>query len=197
MIRNLIYLAIIASLILAFIMLWDTPVTSFNNMQIPETQKKQLHITNIIEDATTQRYSENGQLEYTFNATSTQHFQRNPKRHTKHDHTKFTHPKLVINNGDGSLPWHIHADKGKATNNQKIITLIGNVRIWQIDAAGNRSELETPELVVKPDAQYAETDKAVMMKNISGQTSAVGMKAFLKEDRVELLSQVRGIHEPQ
>ena len=75
------------------------------------------------------------------------------------------------------------------------LLLQGNVQVWQNRADGDKYELSSDELVVKPEQQFAQTDKPVKISNKYGRTQAVGMKANLKTERVELLSNVRGIHE--
>ncbi len=49
---------------------------------------------------------------------------------------------------------------------------------------------------MEPNRQYAETSKAVKMRSPRGQHEAIGMRADLSKDHIELLSEVRGTYEP-
>ena len=193
MIRNWLSIAIIASLTLAFIVFWDSPPTTFSS-PAPLDSNQVRSPSNILEGSTTRSFNEQGKLHYTFEAASTEHFQIDPKHSSSKDYTELSAPRMVLFNGPETPPWYITADQGRATDSGQTITLWGNVKIWQVDEQ-QKSELQTQYLVVKPDLQYAETDKAVMMSTAGSETRAVGMKAFLQEDKIELLSRVRGIYE--
>lgn len=54
----------------------------------------------------------------------------------------------------------------------------------------------TEELLALPDDQYMETDLPVTFLSPGWNVQAVGMKSWLDEGRMRLLSQVRGVHEP-
>jgi len=67
--------------------------------------------------------------------------------------------------------------------------------VWKVNEHQQKSELVSERLVVKPEQQYVETDKAVMLTTAGSTTRAIGMRAYLKQDKIELLSNVRGTHE--
>src|SRR5690606_41333481 len=75
--------------------------------------------------------------------------------------------------------------------------LFTDVRVFQESEQEGLLELLTSELRIKASQQYAETDKAVKMRAQQGHLDTLGMKAYLGEDRIELLSRVRGTYEPQ
>jgi len=50
-------------------------------------------------------------------------------------------------------------------------------------------------MTVFPDKQYAQTEQAVRIEAANGVTTANGMKAYLEDGRMLLLSNVRGQHE--
>lgn len=186
-------LAIIVLTIL-FLLFWDTPPQSFLKPEIePQAQIK--FPSNILHNSVNRRYDTDGQLNSVFEAEESRYFQVNPKRRTHKDYAELKLPKLTLHSSE-KPPWRITADEGKAEKNGDLIKLWGNVHIWQQDEFGQISELTTPYLVVKPEQQYAETDKPVMIVSAGSTTNAVGMKAFLQQDKIQLLSQVRGIHEP-
>lgn len=194
MIRNWLSITALVALTLLFITLWESPPEQFRRDQA-KTEKRPHIVTSILHDAKSTSFDAEGNLAYTFKAAETRHFQKNPKKQTAKDYTEFTSPYMVLMH-DPANPWYVQAKQGKARKNGTVIELWGDVIAWQIDANGERSELTTTYLRLKPEQQYAETDKPVMIDAAGSKTRAVGMKAFLQQDRIELLSRVRGIHEP-
>ena len=91
-------------------------------------------------------------------------------------------------------PWHIDAGKGVILSAGKTVFLRGGVIIRQIDSQqGGESTLRTPDLTITPDNEYAETASPVNFTDSAGNVvDAVGMRANFRDERLELLSQVRG-----
>ena len=50
-------------------------------------------------------------------------------------------------------------------------------------------------MTVFPQKQYAQTEQAVRIDGAGGTTTGKGMKAYLKDGRMDLLSNVRGQYE--
>ncbi|MGH1371428.1 MAG: LPS export ABC transporter periplasmic protein LptC [Cellvibrionaceae bacterium] len=194
MIKSWLAPLVLIALTILFLMFWDTPPQSFLKPQI-QPQSAVKYPSNILENTVNREYDDQGQLKSIFESEQSRYFQINPKRRTHKDYAELTAPKLTLLSANAP-PWQITADEGKAKKNGAIIHLWGNVHIWQKDALGQVSELTTPYLVVKPEQQYAETDKPVIIVSAGSTTHAVGMKAFLRKDTIKLLSKVRGIHEP-
>lgn len=196
MIRNFTSLLIITGLTLTFLFFWDSSPeellgTPASKDTITATQE---YPSNIIINHISHHYDDAGKLNYLFNAEEVHHFQMNSKRPSNKDHTEITQPRITLYRDNGT-PWQIRSDSGQSTKHGSVITMIGNVIVWQIDAAGFKSELTTTKLVVMPDKQYAETDKPVMLKAPDSTTTAIGMQALLKQDKIKLLSRVRGLYE--
>jgi lipopolysaccharide export system protein LptC len=196
MIRNLVSLLIITGLTLAFLLFWGSSPEELLGI---ETKKSQLqaearHPTNIIFNHSSQHYDENGSLSYIFTSEEVRHFQINRKRQSDKDFTEITKPELIMYRENGP-PWEVQADKGHTTKQGSVITMIDNVKIWQTNTAGMKSELTTSKLTVMPDKQYAKTDKPVKLVAPDSVTRAIGMQAHLKEDQIKLLSRVRGLYE--
>lgn len=93
----------------------------------------------------------------------------------------------------GGASWNVYARRGWVSADQKNISLKGDVLIWR-NALSNGSgvEIQTDELHIMPDKQYAETDRPVIISQEFGVTHAVGMRVNLKQGRMELLADVRG-----
>ncbi|WP_439133188.1 LPS export ABC transporter periplasmic protein LptC [Pseudomaricurvus sp.] len=193
--KNWLAPAFIILLTCLFLVFWDSPPETFLP-QKPETPKTSKHPSNIVHNAVRRRFDENGQLSSVFVASETRYYQKNPKRRTAKDYADLTAPKLTMYSVD-KPPTTIVSNTGKARNNGNLVQLWGDVHITRTDTLGQSSELTTPYLVVKPERQYAETDKPVIITSPGNTTHAVGMEAYLKTDTIKLLSNVRGIHDPQ
>lgn len=186
---------ILVTLTVAFLLLWES---SPQNFLRPAPIKKQAQIppANILINPINRSYNEEGRLTSAFKAAETQYFQVDPKRITQSDFTHITQPAMTLYNPQRP-PWNLTADSGKISNNATIIKLSDNVRLWHSDELNQTSELTTSYMVLEPKRQYAHTDKPVTIRSVNEITQATGMKAFLKEERIQLLSNVRGIYEPQ
>jgi lipopolysaccharide export system protein LptC len=195
MIKNWLAPGIIVLLTCLFLVFWDSPPDTFLT-PAPQPPSQSEHATNIMHNAVSRRYDEHGQLSSVFIVKESHYYQIDHRRPTASDYADMTEPKLTLHSAD-SPPWTIIADTGKASDNGNLIQLWDNVQLWQINAQGQKSELTTPYLVVKPEQQYAETDKPVKIVSPGNTTNAVGMKAYLQTDTIHLLSNVRSIHEPQ
>ena len=118
--------------------------------------------------------------------------------HYPDDNTSELHqPELEIFRQDRP-PIIVNADKGWVTSNNEVILLTGNVYLHQNDEFGNlKVELITEDVRVLVDQKYAETDQPATL--ISGRTvvNSIGMRAYLQEQRLEFLSNVRTTIEPK
>ncbi len=92
-------------------------------------------------------------------------------------------------------------DKGWVTSNNEVILLLGNVYLYQNNVQGNKAlEVIADDARLLIEEDYAETDNAVTV--IRGRTviNSIGMRAFIAEQRMEFLSNVKtkieAKHEP-
>lgn len=130
-----------------------------------------------------------GTLEYRLSADRADYF--------ADDRTELRKPSLTIMREQGE-PWQVQADRARITGRGKIIELIGSVDIQRHPEPGrNAVHGRTDHLRVRPEEQIAETDATVLLDISASRVSASGMRAFLKQGRVELLSGVRGRYEQQ
>lgn len=91
----------------------------------------------------------------------------------------------------GKPPVTISANKSWAMDNNQFVFLQDNVRLMQLGAIGGQSmEMISSEVRLSVAQQYAETDKPVTITGEGINISATGMKAYLREGRLELLSDV-------
>ena len=90
------------------------------------------------------------------------------------------------------VPWDLHADKGQILPERNIIQLTGNV------VAETRGEIQAPlsistdYLELNTDTYIADTDRDVVIDYTNNKVFATGLRAHLKEERLQLLSNVNG-----
>ena len=142
----------------------------------------------------TRRYDPEGQLQYRMLSERADHFQHLPNRSSPRDYSLIQAPDVTVF-GEDTPPWQLTARLGRSDATGETLVFTGEVRAWQQSANG-AMEITTPELQVEPNRQFAQTDKAVTMRSPQGRHDAVGMRADLAEDQIELLSEVRGTYEP-
>lgn len=109
--------------------------------------------------------------------------------------TELVRPKLEVYN-EAPSPWHVMADKGWVNKDNDLVLLTGEVQIWREGEDGRREvEVITRDVRVLPRDRYAETDQAATIRAPGTVYHAIGMRAKLNEDTLELLNRVRGRHE--
>ena len=106
--------------------------------------------------------------------------------------TELLKPALEVFQED-KLPVMIIADKGWVTADNEVILLSGNVKLWQDDEAGDRKlEVITSDVKILMDQEYAETDKPATLTGKRTIVNSTGVRAYFKENRLELLHNVHG-----
>ena len=105
-------------------------------------------------------------------------------------------PYLVLYRERGQ-PWHVRSEQGWLSGEGDVLLLLGQVRIWRNNADGERLvAIETQDLRVLPESEYGETDQPIRIITPHSQTQGVGMRAYMDTSRVELLSQVKTVYDP-
>ena len=75
------------------------------------------------------------------------------------------------------------------------VELIDSVRVARTDAQNRDTIITSSRMTVFPQKQYAQTEQDVRIDGAGGVSTGKGMKAYLKESRIHLLSNVRGQYE--
>lgn len=133
--------------------------------------------------------NEQGTLEYRLSADHADYF--------ADSRAELRNPSLVIMREQGQ-PWHLNADRAQITDQGNLIELFDAVEIRRNPEPGqNAIHARTSHLLIRPDAQTAETGARVVLEIAESRITADGMRAFLKQGRVELLSGVTGRYEQQ
>jgi len=105
-------------------------------------------------------------------------------------------PRVTLIRKSGS-PVYITADQGWVNKDASRVRLQGNTIIKRKKSPANQSFLlETPELIIWPNKNIAETDKAVRISNDTTISTGVGMKAYLESEHYYLFNNVKIYHLP-
>lgn len=112
------------------------------------------------------------------------------------DTTEFNQPHIVIYR-QLAEPWHINGGHGWMSGDHSYILFGGAVRIDNPTAKADQAmRLDTHELRVLAVEEYADTDQPVTIRTQNSLTEGVGMHAYIKQGRLQLLSKVRGTYAP-
>jgi LPS export ABC transporter protein LptC len=94
---------------------------------------------------------------------------------------------------DTSVPWILSADKAWITSAQDRLTLSGHVLAVSSEGfSGQTTEIRTEWLQLEPKDYKAETDSRVQIRIGARSLTATGMVALLRDNRLELKSNVSG-----
>ena len=127
-----------------------------------------------------------GQLYHEATATEVKHFDED-------DTTYLSDPRFTHHNGEEPA-WFTRADFGQMREDNNVVELYQAVKI------SRETEdviITTERLVITQDKQLAETDLPITIVSETSQTDAVGMRAWFDEEKVELLDNVRTVHDPK
>ncbi len=91
-----------------------------------------------------------------------------------------------------AIPWLLVADTGNIPPDGNIIYLDGNVIATSEQEGQLPTLFLTEHLEVDPDQFVANTDRKVTIVNAGNRIYATGMRAWLREDRLQLTSNVNG-----
>ncbi len=128
-----------------------------------------------------------GKLQYEMTSDKVEHLKAS-------EVTLLTNPDLNMFRGT-EFPWHVQSEHGEVNPDGTQVELIDSVRITRFDEKNRRTLITTTRMTVFPQQQYAQTDQPVSIDGAGGVSTGIGMKAYLKESRIHLLSNVRGQYE--
>ena len=96
-----------------------------------------------------------------------------------------------------NVPWLLTAESGQAPIDQSYIDLNGAVELANVpDDVLDKTIIQTEELRFDPQTFIASTGASVKLLVGERRLDAVGIKVFLRDDRVELESSVHGQFDP-
>jgi Uncharacterized protein conserved in bacteria len=111
------------------------------------------------------------------------------------DTSEFSRPRLFFYR-PGEPPWRISAASGWASDRGETVRLLGEVHIER-DASSNHTaiKIDTRDLMVRPREHYAETMHAATLLSAGLRVDAVGVRAYIDREQIELLSHVHSRYE--
>lgn len=187
------WLAPVVLLVFAFILLEKSPKGLIDTKPAAvKTTFPYAYMT----DIETLEYDTEGKLRYKLETPAARYYQSDPTQPGPQDYTFIEQPRIIFYAADNTVPWHMSAAEGLTDANGRDVRLKTDVIAEQQSTAQGLIQVTTSELRINILEQYAETDKAVKMRAQQNQIETVGMRAFLNEDRIELLSEVRGVYAP-
>ncbi len=95
-----------------------------------------------------------------------------------------------------NVPWLLTADAGEAPADESYIDLRGTVELASEPGNGDRTIIQTQALRFEPRDLIASSDDSVSLFVGSRRLDAVGIRVFLRDDRLELESSVHGEFSP-
>lgn len=105
-------------------------------------------------------------------------------------------PSISLSQADQAA-WKINSKQAKAINGGEEITFLQDVVIHQAKSKHNQeSTMKTQKLVYLPKEKLASTDVTVRFEQPGTVVYSEGMKAYLEDKRVLLLSRARATFEP-
>lgn len=90
------------------------------------------------------------------------------------------------------VPWRLTAETGRIPQGDKMIELSGHVVAVTREAGSPAATVRTDRLEFDPTTSVATTDRKVVIEYDGSTLHGTGMRALLREQRVELLSGVSG-----
>ena len=103
-------------------------------------------------------------------------------------------PRAELFGDAGAQPWIVEANQGRLMQDQQLVHLTGNVRVLR-SVGGRDTTLTTRTLTLDNNEGVVFTEAPVEIRDITGITNAVGMKAWIDERILELNSQVEGYYD--
>ena len=146
-------------------------------------------------DVEIRQFDETGNIRYQMNSPVIRSFQVKETASAA-DYSIFTAPVFVLSSNPQKPNWYVTAREGRLDNNDTWFTLKNDVLARQISEKQGETTIATSELRLNTQQEFAETDKAVTMRAAKSEITAIGMRAEMKREHIELLSHVKGTYEP-
>lgn len=185
---NGLYIGAAGLLVGLALLLWKTPPQDLLDSTPTSGQPVAYAVLN---GTHSRHFDETGLLSYEFTADELAYYRLDESEISPGDFTLLSAPELTLHANERI--WYIKALRGRVTDNGAVLTLFDQVEVWQ--PTGELS-LSTSELTVLPKLKLVRTDRAVTIRSPQGLLESVGMSVNLNSQKLQLLNQVRGRHEP-
>ncbi len=116
--------------------------------------------------------------------------------HDSSDSATLIAPRIRLRDEQGQH-WQLKADSGVLLQQGEELDLHGQVSLSRSASPGSsRLRLESEHMSIRPREGYAESDAPVRISDARATINALGMRAYIDEQRLELPAQVRGTYDP-
>ena len=183
-IRNFLIFAIIAAVFLA-VGYWNISPERFLDKPVAQVDESAIDYYAI--NAHSIQYLPDGKVQYEMTSDKVEHLKAS-------EVTLLTKPDMNLYRG-AEFPWHVTSVRGEVNPDGTQVELIDSVRVARTDAKNRDTIITSSRMTVFPQKQYAQTEQDVRIDGAGGVSTGKGMKAYLKESRIHLLSNVRGQYE--
>lgn len=162
----------------------STPLNTLDEHTLSTTADVTVH------DLTIHQYDSNGQLS---------HYLHTPlMRHIPENNTHWFKTPHIIIAQQNQAPWEIHAQQATAINGGQQISFDKHVVVRQKkDGHSEESTFKTEQITYYPKDKLAMTLLDVIYEQPGTTVRSTGMKAYLADKRIQLLSQARGSYVPK
>lgn len=143
---------------------------------------------------TTRAFDEKGEVRSVIHADKVEYFKPNEQSESEGAYSIVTLPRLGFFEDD--YPWNLTAQEGLIDSNSNELLLTGDVKLNQVTPRQGETLLTTEELLVFFEENHARTDETVTISAPLGELQAQGMRIDFTQEKIELLSRVRGQHDP-
>ena len=117
--------------------------------------------------------------------------------HPGDDSTALEQPRLEVFRAP-EAPWLIASERGWIAGDNALVLLKGEVRIRREALGGSAPvAVDTRDLRVLPDEDFAETEAPTVIVTDQVHMAGTGMRAYLREGRLQILDKVRSRYEPK
>jgi lipopolysaccharide export system protein LptC len=138
-----------------------------------------------VDDMDLKLINADGNLHYHVTADRLDHYPHD-------DSAELTRPVMQVYS-ENRPAWQIQSDQGRITSGHETVWLLGAVEIRRLATPATRPlAIFTRDLMVKPDAQTAETVNMTRIQSDRFEVESIGMHADFMNNRLELKSRVRG-----
>jgi len=160
------------------------------NISIPEENKDAKIADTFFNQVTITSFSETGYPKNKIIGNKIAHYPGDTE-------SEIDKPQIALFRKTGS-PVNISAKQGWVNQKGNRVRLKGQTLIQRKKSKSNAFfQLETPELIIWPNKNFAETDKAVKITTDTTIATGVGMKAYLDSEHYYLLNNVKIQHLPK
>lgn len=195
-------IAVIGLSLILGLVLWQSPPVLLDEFSDKETTRKPTHPDAFLVNARTTQYNDSGHIAHIITSERSNYFEPTDTPPysllVKPDIYAYNTEAASASNPTEIIDWQASSHAAKSSDNQETIMMSGDVVLIQQADTKNTppTRIETETLLIKPNEEYAETDKPVTIKNASGITTATGLTVSLGNNTLELLSNVRSRYEP-